>query len=94
MNERLIVHSLVEGEIDCMVLSCIFSHVVYMACAWEVVFELVERASHHPICQVERFLDTVSMMDVNIYVEYPLVDLEEFKYPKDTVVDVAESRSF
>jgi hypothetical protein len=68
-------------------------YIVQVPCPWEVFFKLMERASHHPICQVERLLHPVTMMDVDVNVEYTLERLQQFKNRKHTIVNVAESAS-
>ena len=40
---------------------------------WEVLPVLVEGDRHDPVGSVERLLDTVSVVDVDIHVEYSLV---------------------
>ena len=54
----------------------------------------MERDCHDPVCGVERLLDSVPMVDVNVNVQDSLVILEEFKDGKDDVVDIAEARCF
>lgn len=39
----------------------------------EVLSVFVEGHSHDPVCGVEGFLYSIPMVDVNIYVQYPLM---------------------
>ena len=47
--------------------------VVNVPCSGEVLLELVERACHHSVGEVECFLDTIAMVDIYINVEDTLV---------------------
>jgi hypothetical protein len=51
-----------------MMRSFIFPCVVDVSCSREVVLELMEGACHNPIGQVKSLLDSISMMDVDIYI--------------------------
>lgn len=73
-----------------MVGTAVFANIVNVACSREVVLELVERASHDSVSQVKGFLDTVTMMDVDIYIQNSLVGFQELKDGQDAVIDVAE----
>jgi len=46
---------------------------------WEVVFVFMKWACHDSVRQIKGFFDTVSMMDVNIYVQHSLVHFEQLK---------------
>ena len=50
-----------------------------MACSWEVIFEFMERAGHDSIGKVEGFLNSISMVDINVDVQDSLVCFEELK---------------
>jgi hypothetical protein len=65
--------SLIEGKVDCVIGACVFADIVDVSCAWKVIFELVEGASHDSVCEVESFLHAVAMMDIDIYVEHALI---------------------
>ena len=43
------------------------------------------------ICRQEGLLDTITMMAINVDVKYALVCLEELKYTKDAIIDVAKA---
>lgn len=52
----------------------------------------MKRNSHNAISQIECLLHAVPMMNVNVYVQYPCVILEQLQNCYDNVVDVAKSR--
>ena len=43
-----------------------------ISCSREVLSILVERDSHHTVCGVERLLDSISVVDVDVNVQHPL----------------------
>lgn len=49
-----------------MICSSIFADVIDVACAWEIIFKLMERAGHDSVSQVKSLLDSITMMDINI----------------------------
>lgn len=59
----------------------------------EVLAELVEAARHDAIRRVERFLNTVSMMAVDVDVKYTWECAKELNDSEHNVVDVAEAGS-
>jgi hypothetical protein len=56
----------------------------------EIPVELMERAGEDSIRRVERLLDSVSVVDVDVDVEHSGVDTEQFEDAENDVVDVAE----
>ena len=50
----------------------------------------MERASHDPVSEVESFLNTISMMNIDINVENSLESFQQLKDSKYTIVDVAK----
>jgi hypothetical protein len=86
-----VVEALVEGEVDTVVGALLIADIVDVAGSWEVLLELVEGACHHSICQVEGLLDSVSMVDIDVDVEYSLVGFQQFQNGQHTIVDVAEA---
>jgi hypothetical protein len=65
--------SFIKGKVDCMIGARVFADIIDMSCAWKIIFELVERASHDTICEIESLLHPVPMVNINIYVEHALV---------------------
>lgn len=77
-----------------MIFSAADANVPQFSGAWEVLSVFVERDGHNPVCGIEGFLDTVSMMDVNVDVEHSLVKAEELDDAEnDVCVGLAERRN-
>lgn len=74
-----------------MVSSIILASVFDVPSSGEIIFELVKRTGHNPVCQVESLLNSVSMMNININVKYSLIGFEKFENPQHTVVNIAKS---
>ena len=53
----------------------------------------MERDSHDSISVVESLFDPITVMNVNIEVEYSRVDFQQFKNANNDIVDVAEATS-
>ena len=89
--EGVVVHAVVEGEVDGVVLPVGVAHVEDVAGAREVFAELVEADGHDAVGGVEGLLDAVAVVDVDVDVEDALVLLEELEDGQDAVVDVAKA---
>lgn len=61
-----------------------------MSCSWEVVLEFVEGAGHDSVGQVERFFNSVAVVDVNVDVEHALVGLEQLQNGQHAIIDIAK----
>lgn len=57
----------------------------------EPVTVLVERNGHDAVGQIERLLDSVTVVHVDVDVQHARVVLEQLQYGDDDVVDVAEA---
>ena len=49
---------------------------------------------HDTVGKVKGFLHAVAMVDVDVYIQDPLIRLEQLEAGQDNVVDVAEPRGF
>ena len=65
-HKWLIIKSLVKGKVDRMISSIIFPYIFNVTCSWEVIFELMEGTSHHPVGEIEGLLNSISMVDVDV----------------------------
>ena len=65
-----------EGEVEGVVLAAAGPDVAEVAGAGEVFSVLVEADGHHPVRGVERLLDPVTVVNVDIDVEHSLVVLQ------------------
>lgn len=54
---------------------------------------LMKRDRHDAIGQIESFLNPIPMMHIDIQIEDPWVDLQQFKDTNDDIVDIAEPAS-
>mmetsp|Transcript_13840 Transcript_13840/g.20391 ORF Transcript_13840/g.20391 Transcript_13840/m.20391 type:complete len:270 (-) Transcript_13840:71-880(-) len=86
----LVVHAVLEGHVDGVVLPLAVPQVLDVAGAGEVLPELVEADGHHPVRGVERLLHAIPVVDVDVQVHHPLVLLEQLQAGEHAVVDVAE----
>lgn len=91
-NKGFIIHTLIKREIHSPVGTLFFPDILNMSSSWEVILELMERAGHDSVSQVEGLLNPITMMDINIDIQYSLISLEQFQNSQDTVIDIAEPR--
>lgn len=61
-----------------------------MTCSWEVILEFVEGAGHHSVSQVERFFNSVAVVDVDVDVQHALVGLQQLQDRQHAIVDIAK----
>lgn len=54
----------------------------------------METARHDPIARIERLLDAVPMVHIDVDIEYAGVRAQELENAEDDVVNVAETGSF
>jgi hypothetical protein len=59
--------------------------------AWEEISISMERYGHDSVCAVEGFLDSISMMHVDVNIEYPVMVFQELQDCEDNVIDIAEA---
>lgn len=90
--ERLIVEAIFQWNIDGISHPLASPSVFLCPSSREVLSELVEATGHNTVCRVERFLDAISMVTVDVDVQYPWVCSQEFENPKYDVIDVTEAR--
>ena len=64
-----------------------------ITCAWEEISISMERYRHYSICAVKGFLDSISMMHIDVNIEYSVMVFQEFQDSKDYIIDVAEATS-
>ena len=75
--KTFIIKSLIKREVDSMIGAWVFSNIINVTCSWEIILELMERASHDPVSEVEGFFNTISMMNIDINVENSLKSLQQ-----------------
>mmetsp|Transcript_22235 Transcript_22235/g.68622 ORF Transcript_22235/g.68622 Transcript_22235/m.68622 type:complete len:392 (+) Transcript_22235:358-1533(+) len=97
---RRVVHAVFEREVDGVALAGAVPDVVAGARAREVRRAaavvgdavLVEGARHDAVRRVERLLDAVAVVDVDVDVQHALVPLQQLQNAEHAVVHVAEAR--
>jgi len=90
--ERLIVEAIFQWDIDRISHPLASSSVFLCPGSREVLPELVEAAGHDTVCRVECFLDAISVVTVDVDVQYPWVCSQEFENPEYDIIDVTEAR--
>mmetsp|Transcript_21127 Transcript_21127/g.35286 ORF Transcript_21127/g.35286 Transcript_21127/m.35286 type:complete len:256 (-) Transcript_21127:392-1159(-) len=90
---RFVIDSIFQWEVDRVILALSDSNILDVTCSRKVLAKLVEGDTHHTIGGVEGLLDSITVVNVDVNVQHPLVDLEEFEDGEDDVVDVTETGS-
>ncbi len=92
--ERLVRNPILQRHIDRIALALPAPFVLLRSRAGKVLPELVEAARHDAVRGVERLLDAVAMMAVDVYVQHPWVCAQKLERAKNNIIDVAETGSF
>jgi hypothetical protein len=92
--ECLVRDAVSEGNIQSISVSIPTSFILLGAGSREVLSVFVEAARHNPIGSVEGLFDTISVMTINVDVEYAGVRSKEFQDGENDIIDIAESRGF
>lgn len=75
-----IIHPFLQRNIDRKVLAYSLSDLVKRSSPWEeVLIELMERHSHHSVCIVKSFLNSVAMVNIDVKIEHSRVDLQQLE---------------
>lgn len=64
------------------------------ALAGSVTGSVINTHRHDAVGEVERLLDAVAMVNVDVYIQHAMVLFQELQDGKNNVVDVAEAGSF
>jgi hypothetical protein len=89
-----IVHAIVEGKVDSIILARSVSRILHVSGSGEVFTKFMETACHDAIGTIESFFDAISVVNVNVYVQDAFVHLEQFEYGQDAIVDVTKAGCF
>mmetsp|Transcript_8360 Transcript_8360/g.19617 ORF Transcript_8360/g.19617 Transcript_8360/m.19617 type:complete len:269 (-) Transcript_8360:28-834(-) len=89
---RCVVHAIIQGEVNGEVFPLCVADIKDISCPGEVLSKLVEGHCHHAISGIERLLDSVSVVYVNINVEDPFVFFKQFEDGQDAIVYIAKAR--
>ena len=79
VEERVIVDALLQRHVEGVVLTFGCSSFFQISCAWEEVAISMEGDRHDAISCIEGLFYAVSMVHVDVYVQYPVVVFEELK---------------
>ena len=90
--ERLIIEAIFQWDIDGISHPLASPSVFLCPSSREVLSELMEATGHDTVCRVECFLDAISVVTVDVDVQYPWVCSQEFENPEYDIIDVTEAR--
>ena len=79
LEEALVVHAVLERHVERVVAAVALARVLEAARAWEEVTEAVEGQRHHAVGEVERLLDAVAVVHVDVHVEHAVLVLEQLE---------------
>mmetsp|Transcript_6128 Transcript_6128/g.20644 ORF Transcript_6128/g.20644 Transcript_6128/m.20644 type:complete len:351 (+) Transcript_6128:838-1890(+) len=90
-----IVNPVFERHVHGVVLARAVAQVLEVTCPRKVPFaEFVERDGHHPVRGVERLLDAVTVVDIDVDVQDAMMVLQKLEDSEHNVVHVAKPRRF
>ena len=92
--ERFICYAIFQRYIHCISLPFASPLVVLCSGSREVFAELVKAACHDTIGGVERFFDTVTVVAVDVDIQYARKGAQKFQNAEDDVVDITETGCF
>lgn len=81
----LIGDAIAKRKVDSVILADTDSNVPQLACSREVLAILVEGNSHDTVGSIESLFDAIAVVDVNVDVEYALLESKEFENSQDNV---------
>lgn len=82
---RGVIDTVAEGEINGIVFARADTDVAKFTGAGEVLAVLVERDRHDAVRGVESFFDTVTVVNIDIYVEDALLESEQLEDTEDDI---------
>ena len=86
-----IIYPVPEGEIETVIFPPTRPDIPEIPRPGEIFPVLVEGDCHNPVGCVEGLLDPVTVVDVDVYVENPLVVLQQFQDREHNIIYVAET---
>jgi hypothetical protein len=92
--EGFICDAIFQRYIHCISLPFASALIVLRSSSREVFAELVKAACHDTIGGVERLFDAVTMVAVNVDIQYARKGAQEFQNAKDDVVDITKTGCF
>lgn len=88
LEDRLVRHvgnTVAHREVDSIMLSLANTDIAQLTSTREVLSILVEGHGHDSVRSIEGFFDTITMMDINVDVEYALVESKKLENTENDV---------
>ena len=92
--ERLIVHAIFQRHVYRVTFSFSVASIILCPCSWKEFAKFVEAASHNPIRRVERLLNTVTVVAIDVDIQDTRISSQKLQDTEDNVIDVAEPGCF
>jgi hypothetical protein len=80
-----IINAVSKGKIDSIVLASANTDVAKLTSTWKVLAVLMEGNGHDSVCGIERFLNAITVVDVDVDVQNPLLEPEELNNAEDDI---------
>ena len=90
--EAEIINTIVQREVDWVVLTFFHTHIVNASSSWEEVPKFVEARSHDSVGCVEGFFYPISMVAVDVNIEHALITSQKLQTSQHTVVHITKAR--
>jgi len=90
--EGIVIETVFQRDVDGVTHPLSTPSVFLCPSTREILPEFMEATSHDTICRVECFLDTVSVVTVDVDVQDPWVGSQEFENSEDDVINIAKAR--
>lgn len=82
---RLVRDAIAKGVVDSVVLTLADTYISKFTSSRKVLAILVERHGHDAIGSIEGFLNTITVVDIDVDVENPLLESQEFEDAEDNI---------
>jgi len=80
-----IINAVSKRKIDSIVLAGANTDVAKLTSTWKVLAVLMEGNRHDSVCGIERFLNAITVVDVDVDVQNPLLEPEELNNAEDDI---------
>jgi hypothetical protein len=91
-SEGVVIETILQRDIDSISHPLPPTSVFLCSGSREVLPKFVKAASHYTICGVEGFLDTITVVTVDVNVQHSWVCSQELKDSEYNVIDVTKAR--
>src|SRR5690606_27134354 len=90
---RLIIDTLTKGDINGIMFTFSKTNISHITSSWEEFNMFVERNCQYTITSVKCFLNTITMMNININVKDTTMIFKQFKNSQNDVINITETTS-